>query len=66
MCIDVHSDKNVCNKNDLFSTVVEVDEEMKDNNIKSTTHLCHICKEKIRISKTVSSKNKYQKRKLQI
>ena len=50
----------------LSSTVAEFDEEMKDNNIKSTTHLCHICKEKNRISKTVSSKNKYQKRKLQI
>ena len=35
--IGVQSDINVCNKNDLSSTVTEVDEELKDNNIKSTS-----------------------------
>ena len=27
LCIDVHSDINVCNKNDIFSTVTGVDED---------------------------------------
>ena len=43
-------------KNDLSSTVVEVDEEMKYNNIMSTTRLCHTCKDQFRTSKEVSSK----------
>ena len=29
LCIDVHSDINVCNKNDIFSTVTGVDEDGK-------------------------------------
>ena len=37
MFINVHSDINAYNKNDLSSTVIEVDEELKDNNIKSTS-----------------------------
>ena len=40
----------------LSSTVAEFDEEMKDNNIKSTTHLYHTYKDKFCISKAVSLK----------
>ena len=56
VCMEVRSDNNVCNKNNLSSTIAEFDEEMKDNNIKSTTRLCHTCKDQFRILKAVSSK----------
>ena len=44
-------------KNDMSSTVTEVGEELKDNNIKSTYRQCHNCKEQFCISKAVSSKS---------
>ena len=56
-CIDVHSDTNVCNKNDVSLTATEVNEELKYNNIKSTCRQYHNCKEQFRISKAVSSKS---------
>ena len=55
-CIDVHSDTNVCNKNDVSLTVTEVNEELKYNNIKSTCRQYHNCKEQFRIFKAVLSK----------
>ena len=56
-CIDVTPNTNMCNKNDMSSTVTEVDEELKDNNIKSTCRKCHNCKEQFHISRVVSSKS---------
>ena len=41
----------------MSSTVTEVGEELKDNNIKSTYRQCHNCKEQFCISKAVSSKS---------
>ena len=41
----------------MSSTITEVDEELKDNNIKSSNRQCHNCKEQFRISKAVSSKS---------
>ena len=41
----------------MSSTITEVDEELKDNNIKSSNRQCHNCKEQFRISKVVSSKS---------
>ena len=63
-CFNVNSDTNVCNKNDMSSTVTKVDKELKDNNIKSTCRKCHNCKEQFHISRVVSSKSSSPLRKI--
>ena len=54
VCIDVHSDINIYNKNDLSSPVTEVDDELKYNNNKSTNRQCYNYKEQFRTSKALS------------